>query len=374
MGIVFSCGMIVIGLILIFLGAKKQVEPLLLLPIGFGIILANIPGAEQSSLDDGSILSFFYKHGIKTVVLPCLIFFGIGAHTDFGPLIRNPRLIFFGAAAQAGIFLTVLGALALNYINIEFTLKEAAATGIIGGADGPTSIFTATYLAPHLLGPISIAAYSYMALVPLIQKPVGLLLTSSNHRKINMRVMDEKYGIPGNVTPLKKFLFPIVGVIIACVLVPTATPLLGMLMFGNLIKETRLVIVDRRMVEVARDTILNISTIILGLAIGGTMRADSFFQLKTIGILILGVIAFAIGSASGIIGVHIHNIFAKKKINPLVGMAGVSAVPMSARVVQDMGVREDPNNNLLQYAMAPNVAGVIGSAVAAGFLIKFFMG
>ncbi|MBN1350626.1 sodium ion-translocating decarboxylase subunit beta [candidate division KSB1 bacterium] len=366
--------MIFIGLILIFLGAKKRVEPLLLLPIGFGMIMANIPGAEQSSLDDGCILSFFYQHGIKTVVLPCLIFFGIGAHTDFGPLIRNPRLIFFGAAAQAGIFVTILGALGLNYLGIDFTLMEAAATGIIGGADGPTSIFTATKLAPDLLGPISIAAYSYMALVPLIQKPVGLFFTSSTQRKINMKEMDRQFGVPGNVTPLKKFLFPIFSVLIACILVPTATPLLGMLLFGNLIKETKLVVVDRRMVEVARDTILNASTIILGLAIGGTMEADKFFQFKTIGILVLGVVAFAIGSASGIIGVHIHNIFAKKKINPLIGMAGVSAVPMSARVVQDMGVHEDPNNNLLQYAMAPNVAGVIGSAVAAGFLLRFFMG
>lgn len=374
MDIFFMICMIFIGLVLIILGAKKHVEPLLLLPIGFGIIMANIPGAEQSSLDDGSLLSFFYKYGIKTVVLPCLIFFGIGAHTDFGPLIRNPRLIFFGAAAQAGIFVTVLGALALNYLGIDFTLKEAAATGIIGGADGPTSIFTAARLAPHLLGPISIAAYSYMALVPLIQKPVGLLLTSPRQRKINMKEMDEKYGVPGKATQLKKFVFPIIGVLIACILVPTATPLLGMLLFGNLIKETRLVIVERRMVETARDTILNISTIFLGLAIGGTMQAAQFFQVKTIGILVLGVIAFAIGSASGILGVHLHNLFARKKINPLVGMAGVSAVPMSARVVQAMGIKEDPNNNLLQYAMAPNVAGVIGSAVAAGFLINYFTG
>lgn len=367
-------GMFIIGFIFILLGAKKKVEPLLLLPIGFGIIMANIPGANQSSLDDGSILSFFYQYGVKTVILPCLIFAGIGAQTDFGPLIRNPRLIFFGAAAQAGIFLTILGALALKYVNINFTLLEASAIGIIGGADGPTSIFIASKLAPHLIGPISIAAYSYMALVPLIQKPVGLLLTTTEQRKINMKAMDEKYGTVGKVNPLKKFIFPLVAVAASCFLVPQATPLLGLLMFGNLLKETRIPIVDQRLVDTTQNTIMNVSTILLGLAVGGTMRFDRFFNTQTIAILLLGIVAFAIGSASGIIAVHIHNIFAKKKINPLVGMAGVSAVPMSARVVQEMGIKEDPFNNLLQYAMAPNVAGVIGSAVAAGFLVSWFAG
>ena len=405
--------MICIGLLLLFLAINKKFEPLLLLPIGFGAILTNIPeiGLSLSPIEkliyannlehiniliekfvttnqdlttflkDASyidmiainnqaqdlgykpgILFTFYEVAIGSGIAPLLIFMGVGAMTDFGPLLANPKTLILGAAAQFGIFATVMGALALDYFGvIEFTLKQAAATGIIGGADGPTAIYVSSILAPELLGAIAVAAYSYMALVPLIQPPIMKALTTQNERKIAMvqlRVVSQS----------EKIVFPIILLLLVGLLLPSASPLLGMLCLGNLMKES--LVVDR-LSDVAQNSLINIVTIFLGLAVGSKLAADKFLTPETLGILILGMVAFAIGTASGVLVAKLMNIFTKDKINPLIGAAGVSAVPMAARVVNKVGLEYNSQNHLLMHAMGPNIAGVIGSAVAAGVMIKF---
>ena len=405
--------MIFVGLLLLFLAINKKFEPLLLLPIGFGAILTNIPeiGLSLSPIEkliyannlehinillekfvtpnqdlttflkDASyidmiainnqaqdlgykpgILFTFYEVAIGSGIAPLLIFMGIGAMTDFGPLLANPKTLILGAAAQFGIFATVMGALALDYFGvIEFTLKQAAATGIIGGADGPTAIYVSSILAPELLGAIAVAAYSYMALVPLIQPPIMKALTTQNERKISMvqlRVVSQS----------EKIVFPIILLLLVGLLLPSASPLLGMLCLGNLMKES--LVVDR-LSDVAQNSLINIVTIFLGLAVGSKLAADKFLTPETLGILILGMVAFAIGTASGVLVAKLMNIFTKDKINPLIGAAGVSAVPMAARVVNKVGLEYNSQNHLLMHAMGPNIAGVIGSAVAAGVMIKF---
>ena len=405
--------MICVGLLLLFLAINKKFEPLLLLPIGFGAILTNIPeiGLSLSPIEkliyanniehinillekfvtpnqdlttllkDASyidmiainnqaqdlgykpgILFNFYEVAIGSGIAPLLIFMGVGAMTDFGPLLANPKTLILGAAAQFGIFATVMGALALDYFGvIEFTLKQAAATGIIGGADGPTAIYVSSILAPELLGAIAVAAYSYMALVPLIQPPIMKALTTQNERKISMvqlRVVSQS----------EKIVFPIILLLLVGLLLPSASPLLGMLCLGNLMKES--LVVDR-LSDVAQNSLINIVTIFLGLAVGSKLAADKFLTPDTLGILILGMVAFAIGTASGVLVAKLMNIFTKDKINPLIGAAGVSAVPMAARVVNKVGLEYNSQNHLLMHAMGPNIAGVIGSAVAAGVMIKF---
>ena len=405
--------MIFVGLLLLFLAINKKFEPLLLLPIGFGAILTNIPeiGLSLSPIEkltyannlehinillekfvtpnqdlttflkDASyidmiainnqaqdlgykpgILFTFYEVAIGSGIAPLLIFMGVGAMTDFGPLLANPKTLILGAAAQFGIFATVMGALALDYFGvIEFTLKQAAATGIIGGADGPTAIYVSSILAPELLGAIAVAAYSYMALVPLIQPPIMKALTTQNERKISMvqlRVVSQS----------EKIVFPIILLLLVGLLLPSASPLLGMLCLGNLMKES--LVVDR-LSDVAQNSLINIVTIFLGLAVGSKLAADKFLTPETLGILILGMVAFAIGTASGVLVAKLMNIFTKDKINPLIGAAGVSAVPMAARVVNKVGLEYNSQNHLLMHAMGPNIAGVIGSAVAAGVMIKF---
>jgi oxaloacetate decarboxylase beta subunit len=405
--------MIFVGLLLLFLAINKKFEPLLLLPIGFGAILTNIPeiGLSLSPIEkliyannlehinillekfvtpnqdlttflkDASyidmiainnqaqdlgykpgILFTFYEVAIGSGIAPLLIFMGVGAMTDFGPLLANPKTLILGAAAQFGIFATVMGALALDYFGvIEFTLKQAAATGIIGGADGPTAIYVSSILAPELLGAIAVAAYSYMALVPLIQPPIMKALTTQNERKISMvqlRVISQS----------EKIVFPIILLLLVGLLLPSASPLLGMLCLGNLMKES--LVVDR-LSDVAQNSLINIVTIFLGLAVGSKLAADKFLTPETLGILILGMVAFAIGTASGVLVAKLMNIFTKDKINPLIGAAGVSAVPMAARVVNKVGLEYNSQNHLLMHAMGPNIAGVIGSAVAAGVMIKF---
>ena len=405
--------MICIGLLLLFLAINKKFEPLLLLPIGFGAILTNIPeiGLSLSPIEkliyannlehinillekfvtpnqdlttflkDASyidmiainnqaqdlgykpgILFTFYEVAIGSGIAPLLIFMVVGAMTDFVPLLANPKTLILGAAAQFGIFATVMGALALDYFGvIEFTLKQAAATGIIGGADGPTAIYVSSILAPELLGAIAVAAYSYMALVPLIQPPIMKALTTQNERKIAMvqlRVVSQS----------EKIVFPIILLLLVGLLLPSASPLLGMLCLGNLMKES--LVVDR-LSDVAQNSLINIVTIFLGLAVGSKLAADKFLTPETLGILILGMVAFAIGTASGVLVAKLMNIFTKDKINPLIGAAGVSAVPMAARVVNKVGLEYNSQNHLLMHAMGPNIAGVIGSAVAAGVMIKF---
>ena len=405
--------MICVGLLLLFLAINKKFEPLLLLPIGFGAILTNIPeiGLSLSPIEkliyannlehinillekfvtpnqdlttllkDASyidmiainnqaqdlgykpgILFTFYEVAIGSGIAPLLIFMGVGAMTDFGPLLANPKTLILGAAAQFGIFATVMGALALDYFGvIEFTLKQAAATGIIGGADGPTAIYVSSILAPELLGAIAVAAYSYMALVPLIQPPIMKALTTQSERKISMvqlRVVSQS----------EKIVFPIILLLLVGLLLPSASPLLGMLCLGNLMKES--LVVDR-LSDVAQNSLINIVTIFLGLAVGSKLAADKFLTPETLGILILGMVAFAIGTASGVLVAKLMNIFTKDKINPLIGAAGVSAVPMAARVVNKVGLEYNSQNHLLMHAMGPNIAGVIGSAVAAGVMIKF---
>ncbi|MEM9324060.1 MAG: sodium ion-translocating decarboxylase subunit beta [Bacteroidota bacterium] len=370
--------MILISFFLLYLGIKKQYEPLLLVPIAFGMLIANFPGGQMGvvKVDENltlyqianqhGIMNFVYYSLIKTGFLPPIIFLGVGALTDFGPMLRNLRLAFFGAAAQIGIFTVLISAVAFG-----FSLKEAAALGIIGGADGPTAIYTTIKLAPHLLGPIAIAAYSYMALVPVIIPFVVRFTTSEKELMINMKQQDKLF--PPR-TPVKniqtlKILFPIaVGTIVA-LLVPSSVPLLGLLMFGNLVKEIGQSTL--RLHKAASDTILNTATIFLGLAVGATMTAKAFLNTQTILIILGGFIAFAISIAGGILAVKVYNVFAKKKINPLIGATGLSAVPMASRVANDIALKHDPNNHLLQYAMASNISGVIGSAVAAGVLISF---
>jgi oxaloacetate decarboxylase beta subunit len=308
------------------------------------------------------ILYIFYEVAIGSGIAPLLIFMGVGAMTDFGPLLANPKTLILGAAAQFGIFATVMGALLLDYFGlIDFTLKQAAATGIIGGADGPTAIYVSSILAPELLGPIAVAAYSYMALVPLIQPPIMKALTSESERTIQMTQLR-------NVSQKEKIIFPIMLFLLVGLLLPSAAPLLGMLCLGNLMKES--LVVDR-LSDVAQNSLINIVTIFLGLSVGSKLAADKFLTPETLGILILGMIAFAIGTATGVIVAKIINLFSKTKINPLIGAAGVSAVPMAARVVNKVGLEYNSQNHLLMHAMGPNIAGVIGSAVAAGVMIKF---
>ncbi|SFD94372.1 sodium ion-translocating decarboxylase subunit beta [Thermophagus xiamenensis] len=376
--------MIVIGAVLLYLGIAKKYEPLLLVPIGFGIILANLPGgnmgvvpAEMIELPEHrymnlfeiaheyGIMNYLYYSLIKTGFLPPIIFMGVGALTDFGPMLRNLRLAFFGAAAQLGIFCVFFAAIALG-----FTPQEAGSLGIIGGADGPTAIYTTILLAPHLLGPIAIAAYSYMALVPVIIPFVANLLMTKKEFHINMKKQDKLYPPKYQIKNLKtvKIIFPIVlGVIIAFI-VPSSVPLLGMLLFGNLVKEIGTS--TQRLADAATGPIMNTATIFLGLAVGATMTADVFLDLKTIGIVVGGFLAFSISIAGGILAVKVYNLFSKKKINPLVGATGLSAVPMASRVANEMGLKYDSSNHLLQYCMASNISGVIGSAVAAGVLIS----
>ncbi len=407
--------MLVISLLLLYLAVVKKFEPLLLLPIGFGGLLSNIPEANMafSALENllhsnnnqhlstlanllhsdtdvqaikqvlekapallhvqaellakdlgytDGVLSTFYDVAINSGAAPLIIFMGVGAMTDFGPLLANPKTLLLGAAAQFGIFATVLGALALNGLGIiEFTLPQAAAIGIIGGADGPTAIYLASKLAPELLGAIAVAAYSYMALVPLIQPPIMRLLTTKQERKIKMVQLR-------NVSNREKILFPIVLLVLVALLLPDAAPLLGMFCFGNLMRVSGVV---ERLSDTAQNALINIVTIFLGLSVGAKLVADKFLQPQTLGILLLGIIAFAMGTASGVLMAKLMNCFSKDKINPLIGSAGVSAVPMAARVSNKLGLEADHQNFLLMHAMGPNVAGVIGSAIAAGVMLKY---
>jgi oxaloacetate decarboxylase beta subunit len=353
--------MILVGIVLIYLGIAKRYEPLLLVPIGFGILMGNIPVIRDFGLgiyETGSFLNYMY-YGVMHDIYPPLIFLGIGALTDFSTMLARPSLMLLGAAAQVGIFTTFLSALALG-----FAPNEAASIGIIGGADGPTAIFLTAVLAPRLIGPIAIAAYSYMALVPVIQPPIMRLLTSRKERLIRMEE-------PREVSKKEKLIFPVVGFLLCCFIAPAALPLLGMLFFGNLLKES---IVAERLAKAARTSIIDIVTILLGIAIGASTQGDIFLTGKSIGIFILGALAFAMATAAGVIFAKFMNLFLRQKINPLIGAAGVSAVPNSARVVQMVGQKEDPTNFLLMHAMAPNISGVIGSAIAAGFLWSFLGG
>lgn len=346
--------MIGIGCLLIYLAIRKGYEPLLLIPIGFGAIMTNLPGSPVMAEGSG-LLWYFYKYLLETELVPCLIFLSIGALTDFGLLLANPKTFLLGAAAQLGVFMALLGSLALG-----FTLKEAASIGIIGGADGPTTIYTVTKLAPHLFGPVAVSAYSYMALVPLIQPPIMRLLTTRAERRIVMKQLKP-------VSQTTKILFPIVSTLIIGLLLPEATPLIGMMMVGNLFRESGVV---ERLSNAAQNELVNIVTIFLGLGVGATMNAKEFLTPETIKIFILGAVAFAFSTAGGVLFAKVMNIFSKDKVNPLIGSAGVSAVPMAARVSQKLGREEDPYNNLLMHAMGPNVAGVIGTAAAAGILIS----
>ncbi len=407
--------MIAVSLLLLWLAISRKFEPLLLLPIGFGGLLSNIPEAglamtalenllhlgspeqiaviatqlgvspdltaiktamtstpisminqlEALSVDMGysaGILALFYKVAIGYGIAPLVIFMGVGAMTDFGPLLANPKTLLLGAAAQFGIFATVLGALALNYFGIiEFTLPQAASIGIIGGADGPTAIYLTSKLAPELLGAIAVAAYSYMALVPLIQPPIMKALTTEEERKIRMTQMR-------HVSNREKVLFPVILLLLVGLLLPDAAPLLGMFCFGNLMRVSGVV---ERLSDTTQNALINIVTIVLGLSVGSKLIADKFLQPQTLGILILGVIAFGIGTGSGVLMAKLMNKFSKNKINPLIGSAGVSAVPMAARVSNKIGLEADNQNFLLMHAMGPNVAGVIGSAIAAGVMLKY---
>ncbi|HEX5793383.1 MAG TPA: sodium ion-translocating decarboxylase subunit beta [Rheinheimera sp.] len=357
----FTAGQVVmmlVGFLLLYLAIARGFEPLLLLPIGFGAVLTNIPLAGMG--EPGGLLYMIYEAGIGTGIFPLLIFMGVGALTDFGALIANPRMLLLGAAAQFGIFATLLGAVALNAIpGLSFTMKEASAIAIIGGADGPTAIFLASKLAPDLLGAIAVAAYSYMALVPIIQPPIMRALTSTAERNIQMVQLRA-------VSKKEKIIFPLAVLLLTILLLPSAAPLIGMFCLGNLMRECGVV---ERLNKTAQNELINIVTIFLGLAVGSKLSADKFLTLQTLGILVLGAVAFAIGTASGVIMAKIMGRFSKDPINPLIGAAGVSAVPMAARVVNKVGLEANPHNFLLMHAMGPNVAGVIGSAVAAGILL-----
>ena len=344
--------MLGISCLLLYLAIQKGFEPLLLVPIGFGMLLSNLP--ETGIFDEGGLIRYFY-FGVKAGVFPPLIFMGIGALTDFGPLLANPKTLLLGAAAQFGIFATLLGSIFLG-----FNLSEAGAIGIIGGADGPTAIYTASKLAPHLLGPIAVAAYSYMALVPLIQPPIMKALTTKEERGREMMQLRE-------IEKPVRILFPIITTLLTGLLLPSAAPLIGMLMLGNLFRECGVV---ERLLKTSEDALLNMVTIFLGVSVGASMTAETFLKWETIGILLLGFIAFSIGTATGVIFGKIMAAYSRTPINPLIGAAGVSAVPMAARVVQKVGADENPSNFLLMHAMGPNVAGVIGSAIAAGVLIS----
>jgi oxaloacetate decarboxylase beta subunit len=408
--------MILVGLLLLFLAIRKGFEPLLLVPIGFGCIMANIPGAglamsaTQQAIDVGGVkvladlaevfgvvastsaeelmalyktasaselaaahkvaldygytngmIYNFYQVAIGSGVAPLVIFMGVGAMTDFGPLLANPKTLFLGAAAQFGIFATVMGAVGLSVTGLmDFSIADAAAIGIIGGADGPTAIYVSSILAPDLLGAIAVAAYSYMALVPLIQPPIMRALTTESERKIKMEQLRP-------VSRLEKIAFPVILLILVALFLPSAAPLLGMFCFGNLMRECGVV---ERLSDTAQNALINITTIFLGLAVGSKLAASAFLDTKTLGILLLGIVAFAIGTAMGVLVAKFMNLFVRHKINPLIGSAGVSAVPMAARVSNKVGLEANPQNYLLMHAMGPNVAGVIGSAVAAGVMIS----
>ena len=370
--------MIVISVFLLYLGISKKYEPLLLVPIGFGILIANIPGSNLGvvKIDESlglieiaqqyGIINFLYYSLIKTGFLPPLIFMGVGALTDFGPMLKNLRLVFFGAAAQIGIFTVLIIASLIGFSN-----QEAASLAIIGGADGPTAIYTSIVLAPHLLGPIAIAAYSYMALVPVIIPFIVKFTVTKNELLINMKEQDEKSPSSNEIKNLSriKIIFPIVMTIVVSLIVPSSTPLIGFLMFGNLIKEIGSS--TGRLSKAASDNILNTSTIFLGLSIGATMTPVSFLNTQTLGIIIGGLFAFVISIIGGILAVKIFNLTTKKKINPLIGATGLSAVPMASRVANEIAIKHDPKNHIMHYAMASNISGVIGSAVAAGVLISF---
>jgi len=350
--------MMAVGALLLYLAIARNFEPLLLLPIGFGAILANIPNAGFN--DEGGMLYYIYHIGIETGIFPLIIFMGVGALTDFGALIANPKTLFLGAAAQFGIFATLFGAILLNFVpGFEFSLSDASAIAIIGGADGPTAIFLASKLAPDLLGAIAVAAYSYMALVPIIQPPIMRALTTQAEREIKMEQLRP-------VSKKEKIIFPLAVLFMTILFLPAATPLVGMFCLGNLMRESG--VVDR-LSSTAQNELINIVTIFLGLGVGSKLSADKFLNLETLGILGLGAIAFSIGTASGVIMAKIMGRFSKYPINPLIGAAGVSAVPMAARVANKVGLEANPHNFLLMHAMGPNVAGVLGSAVAAGVLL-----
>jgi len=349
--------MIIVACVLLYLAIGRKFEPLLLIPIAMGMLLSNLFGSQVFNAEEGTgILYYFYSLN-KMGILPPLIFMGVGAMTDFGPLIANPKSLLLGAAAQLGIFITFIGAILLG-----FTAQQAGAIGIIGGADGPTSVLGATILAPELLSAIAIAAYSYMALVPVIQPPIMRLLTTEKERQIVMKQLRP-------VSKKEKILFPIMVIIVVSVILPDAIPLVGMLMLGNLFRESGL---TDRLSDTAQNALCNIVTILLGLSVGASAVAETFLTKQTLFILLLGVIAFAMGSAGGVLLAKFMNLFLKEKINPLIGSAGVSAVPMAARISQKEGQRANPKNFLLMHAMGPNVAGVIGSAVAAGVLLSLF--
>ena len=355
--------MMAVGLLLLYLAIKRNFEPLLLIPIGFGGILANIPGAGLA--ESGGILYMFYTVGIETGAFPLIIFMGVGAMTDFGPLLANPKTLFLGAAAQFGIFVTLVGAVGLTTLGVmDFTLADAAAIAIIGGADGPTSIYVASKLAPDLLGAIAVASYSYMALVPLIQPPIMRALTTEKERQIKMVQLRP-------VGKVEKIVFPLLLLLLVAFMLPDAAPLLGMFCFGNLMRESG--VVDR-LSDTTQNALINVVTIFLGLAVGSKLSADKFLDLTTLGILVLGMVAFAIGTASGVLMAKLMNKMTGGGINPLIGSAGVSAVPMAARVSNKVGLEANNQNFLLMYAMGPNVAGVIGSAVAAGIMINYVSG
>lgn len=350
--------MILVGCTLLFLAIRKGFEPLLLLPIGFGAVLANIPNAGFT--EPGGLLYYVYHIGIESGVFPLLIFMGVGAMTDFGALIANPKTLWLGAAAQLGIFATLFGAILLNFVpGMEFSMADASSIAIIGGADGPTAIFLASQLSPDLLGAIAVAAYSYMALVPIIQPPIMKALTTPEERKIKMAQLR-------HVGKTEKIVFPLVVLLMTILFLPAATPLVGMFCLGNLMREAG--VVDR-LSKTAQNELINIVTIFLGLGVGSKLQAETFLNLETLGILALGAAAFSIGTAGGVIMAKILYKFSKEDINPLIGAAGVSAVPMAARVVNKVGLEANPQNFLLMHAMGPNVAGVLGSAVAAGVLL-----
>jgi sodium ion-translocating decarboxylase beta subunit len=348
-----------IGCLFIYLAVAKKYEPLLLLPIGFGIFIVNFPLVPLMGYSHGhaQLLQAFYHYGLEWEIIPCIIFLGLGAMTDFGPLIANPKTLFVGAGAQLGVFVTFTGTVLAG-----FTLKEAASVGIIGGADGPTTIYLTQHLAPQLLGPNALAAYSYMAMVPLIQPPIVRLMTTAKERKIHMRQLRP-------VSKQEKILFPLVTSGIIALLVPSVVPLMGMFMLGNLMKETGVV---SRLTDTAQGPLMNIVTIFLGISVGATMHADRFLSWKPLLIFGLGLVDFAVCTVGGVLTVKIMNLFLKEKINPIIGAAGVSAVPMAARVSQIEGQKFDKSNHLLMHAMGPNLAGVIGSAAAAGMFIAMF--
>jgi oxaloacetate decarboxylase beta subunit len=368
-----QASMIITGLLLVYLAIEKKFEPLLLLPIAIGCILVNIPGAglyaepvydaQEHLVSPGGLLYYVFHIGIETGIFPLMIFMGVGAMTDFGPLLANPKTLLLGAAAQFGIFATVIGAMALSHTGlVDYTLPQAAAIGIIGGADGPTSIFVSSQLAPELLGAIAVAAYSYMALVPMIQPPIMKAFTNETERRIVMKQLR-------TVSKTEKVFFPLIVLVLVGLVLPSAAPLLGMFCFGNLMKESG--VVDR-LSDTVQNALINVVTIFLGLGVGAKLNAESFLNIETIGILILGLVAFCIGTMSGVLMAKLMNVFSpNNKINPLIGSAGVSAVPMAARVSNKVGLEANNQNFLLMHAMGPNVAGVIGSAIAAGVMISY---